>query len=158
SWGNVAMIAPSTARQLGLSDGDVVSLATAAGASVEVPGFTQPGQHTRTLSLAVGWGRRQVGKAGNHGGGHGLPLTPLVRGARRMSAEITIKPTGGHEKLAEAQWHFSQEGRPIVLETTREELAKGGDKPEELKNLWPERLKGERLWGMTIDLNACTGC
>jgi MoCo/4Fe-4S cofactor protein with predicted Tat translocation signal len=158
SWGNVAMIAPSLARQLGLSDGDVVSLATAGGGSVEVPVFTQPGQHARTLSLAVGWGRRRAGKAGNHVGGNGFPLSSLVRGARRMWAEVTIKPTGGHDKLAEAQWHFSQEGRPIVLETTREELARGHEKREELANLWTERPMGERLWGMTIDLNACTGC
>jgi molybdopterin-containing oxidoreductase family iron-sulfur binding subunit len=158
SWSNVAMIAPSTARQLGLSDGDIVSLATAGGASVEVPVFTQPGQHPRTLSVAVGWGRRRVGKAGNLVGGNGFPLSSLVRGARRMWAEVAIKPTGARDKLAEAQWHFSQEGRPIVLETTREELAKGGEKPEELANLWTERPMGERLWGMTIDLNACTGC
>jgi MoCo/4Fe-4S cofactor protein with predicted Tat translocation signal len=162
SWSNVAMIAPATARQLGLADGDIVSLATAGGASVEVPVFTQPGQHARTLSLAVGWGRRQAGKAGNHVGGNGFPLSSLVRGARRMWADVTLKPTGRRDKLAEAQWHFSQEGRPIVLETTREELAKGGQdgekKREELANLWTERPMGERLWGMTIDLNACTGC
>ena len=158
SWGNVAMIAPATARQLGLSDGDVVALATAAGTTVEVPVYTQPGQHARTLSLAVGHGRRQVGKAGNGVGANAFPLSSLVRGARRMWAEVTVKPTGQHEKLAEAQWHFSQEGRPIVLETTREELAKGGEKPEELVNLWNERRMGDRLWGMSIDLHSCTGC
>ncbi|HEX3473831.1 MAG TPA: molybdopterin dinucleotide binding domain-containing protein, partial [Kofleriaceae bacterium] len=162
SWGNVAMIAPATARQLGLADGDIVSLTTPTGASVEVPVYTQPGQHARTLSVAVGWGRRQVGKAGDHVGGNGFPLSSLVRGARRMWADVAIKPTGGHDKLAEAQWHFSQEGRPIVLETTREELARGGPdgekQREELDDLWTERPMGERLWGMTIDLNACTGC
>jgi molybdopterin-containing oxidoreductase family iron-sulfur binding subunit len=157
SWANVAMIAPSLAKQLGVSDGDIVSLASGS-SKVEVPVFTQPGQHERTLSLAVGWGRRQVGKAGSGVGANGFGLSALVRGARRMSAEITIKPTGGHDKLAEAQWHFSQEGRPIALETTREELAKGGEKREELANLWTEREMGERSWGMTIDLNACTGC
>ncbi|HEX3761870.1 MAG TPA: 4Fe-4S dicluster domain-containing protein, partial [Kofleriaceae bacterium] len=158
SWGNVALIAPSTARQLGLTDGDIVSLATAGGASVDVPVFTQPGQHPRTLSVAVGFGRSQVGKAGNHVGGNAFPLASLVRGARRMWADVSVKPTGGHEKLAEAQWHFSQEGRPIALETTREELARDKEKREELATLWTERLMGDRSWGMTIDLNSCTGC
>jgi Fe-S-cluster-containing dehydrogenase component/anaerobic selenocysteine-containing dehydrogenase len=157
SWGNVAMIAPSLARQLGVSDGDVVALTTAAGASVELPVFTQPGQHARTLSLAVGYGRRQAGKAGDHVGANGFGLSSLVRGARRMWAEVTIKPTGAHEKLAEAQWHFSQEGRPIVLETTREELAEP-EQPERLFDLWNQRPMGDRSWGMTIDLHACTGC
>jgi Fe-S-cluster-containing dehydrogenase component len=65
--------------------------------------------------------------------------------------------TGERVKLAGTQSHFSMEGRPIVLETTRAALAHR-EEPEHLPNLWSERLHGERSWGMTIDLDSCTGC
>jgi MoCo/4Fe-4S cofactor protein with predicted Tat translocation signal len=159
SWENVALIAPATAGKLGVRDGDVVALAAATG-TVELPVFTQPGQHAHTISVAVGYGRRKVGKAGDGVGANAFPLAPVVRGARRMWAVgATLTRTGRRTKLAEAQRHFSMEGRPIVLETTREELAKHErEHHAELPNLWHERPMGEKSWGMTIDLDKCTGC
>ncbi|MEO7730179.1 MAG: 4Fe-4S dicluster domain-containing protein [Kofleriaceae bacterium] len=158
TWGNVALIAPALADKLGVGTGDVIAIGTAAG-TVEVPAFLQPGQHPRTVSVAVGFGRREVGKAGNGVGVNVFPLATVVRGARRTWAGgVTLAATGHHEKLAAAQSHFSMEGRPIVLETTREELAAAREKPEELPNLWNERAQGERSWGMSIDLDSCTGC
>jgi molybdopterin-containing oxidoreductase family iron-sulfur binding subunit len=157
TWGNVAAIAPSLADRLGLRDGDVVKLTTAAG-TIEVPVFQQPGQHPRTLSVALGYGRKQAGKAGNDVGVNAFPLTRLVRGARRTWVDgVTLESTGRREKLASTQSHFSMEGRPIVLETTRAELGRR-EAPEDLPNLWNERLMGERSWGMSIDLDSCTGC
>ncbi|HSS00945.1 MAG TPA: 4Fe-4S dicluster domain-containing protein, partial [Kofleriaceae bacterium] len=157
SWDNLAMIAPATAEKLGVRDGDIVSLAAATG-TIEVPIFTQPGQHAGTISVAVGYGRSKVGKAGTGVGANAFPLAPVVRGARRMFASgVAVTRTGNKTKLAEAQRHFSMEDRPIVLETTREELAKAEHK-EELPNLWHERLQGEKSWGMSIDLDKCTGC
>ena len=158
TWGNVALIAPVLADRLGVQDGDVVALATPTG-RVELPVFLQPGQHARTVSVAVGFGRRQVGKAGNNVGANVFPLAPQVRGARRTWAGgVTIKPTGAHEQLAGTQSHFSMEGRPIVLETTREELARPRQAEDELPNLWNERAQGDKSWGMSIDLDSCTGC
>jgi Fe-S-cluster-containing dehydrogenase component len=157
TWDNVAAVSPALADQLGLRDGDVVSLTTAAG-TLELPLFTQPGQQARTISVAVGYGRQRVGKAGNSVGANAFPFATLVRGARRTwIGGVAMAATGRREKLAEAQRHFSMEGRPIVLETTREELGKR-EPPEELPNLWNERAQGDRSWGMTIDLDSCTGC
>src|SRR4029078_8745601 len=102
----------------------------------ELPIYTRPGQRAAPISVAVGYGRSKVGKAGDGAGANAFPLAPVVRGARRMYASgVTVTPTGRKNKLAEAQRHFSMEGRPIVLETTREELSKAEHK-EELPNLW----------------------
>jgi Fe-S-cluster-containing dehydrogenase component/anaerobic selenocysteine-containing dehydrogenase len=157
TWDNVCAIAPATAAKLGVRSGDIVALATKAG-TVELPALIQPGQHPRTLSVALGWGHSAVGKAGNGAGANLFPHTQMVRGARRMWNDATITSTGRRAKLAETQRHFSMEGRPIVLETTRAELAKGREESEQLANLWNERLMGEKSWGMSIDLDACTGC
>ncbi|HEX7843038.1 MAG TPA: TAT-variant-translocated molybdopterin oxidoreductase [Kofleriaceae bacterium] len=160
TWDNVAAIAPGLAKQLGVTDGDVIRIETSDGKiKAEVPVFTQPGQHARTVSVALGYGRKQVGKAGNGVGANLFPLTPTVRGTRRLwTGGVKLVPTGDRVKLAETQRHFSMEGRPIVLETTREELAHSREESENLANLWNERPMGERSWGMSIDLDACTGC
>jgi molybdopterin-containing oxidoreductase family iron-sulfur binding subunit len=157
TWGNVAMIAPRLADKLDLRTGDVISLTSAAGA-IELPVFLQPGQHGRTISVALGFGRQQVGKAGNNVGVNAFPQTSVVRGARRLWAGgVTVAKTGRSEKIASTQTHFDMEGRPIVLETTRAELGRPEDK-EVLPNLWNERAQGDKSWGMTIDLDSCTGC
>ncbi|HTE55260.1 MAG TPA: Fe-S-cluster-containing hydrogenase [Kofleriaceae bacterium] len=158
TWGNVAAIAPALADRLGLTDGDVVTLATPIGA-VAVPVFRQPGQEPRTLSIALGYGRKHVGKAGSGVGVDVFPLAPIVRGARSYwAAGATLTATDRHEDLATTQRHFSMEGRSIVLETTLAELAHGQPEAEALPDLWPGRPHGERSWGMAIDLDGCTGC
>ncbi len=165
AWGNYAAIAPSLAEKLGVKESDVVRLKTDRG-QIELPVFIQPGQHARTISVAIGYGRTQVGKAGQNVGADVFPLTSLVNGSRRNSAaNAALEKTGRRDPLAGTQSHFSLEGRPIVLETTLAELKRGsGDgKPieelvEDLPTLWEERLHGEHSWGMAIDMNACTGC
>jgi Fe-S-cluster-containing dehydrogenase component len=158
TWDNVAQVAPATASRLGLRTGDIVALGTPSGA-VEVPVFIQPGQHPDTVSVAIGWGRSQAGKAGSGVGANLFPLAPIVRGARRMWSDgIALGATGRRAKLAETQRHFSMEGRPIVLEIEAKDIGHGAEKAEELADLWPERPMGEHSWGMTIDLDSCTGC
>ncbi len=160
TWGNVAAVAPQLAERLGLAEGDIVSLETAAGA-VQLPVFLQPGQEPRTISVALGHGRSQVGRAGRNVGVNVFPLTRMVRGARAYWADrAALTATGRREEVATTQRHFSMEGREIVLETTLAELARGGEAHggEGHPDLWPERPRGPHLWGLAIDLDACTGC
>jgi molybdopterin-containing oxidoreductase family iron-sulfur binding subunit len=159
TWGNAAAVAPKLARKLGLRDGDVVALKTERG-EIEVPILVQPGQEGRTISVALGYGRTRAGKCGQGIGANAFALAPVVRGHRRYDASgATLRATGQRDPLATTQTHFSMEGRPIVLETTAEELRKGEhEAPEALPTLWAAKLQGAHSWGMVIDVNACTGC
>jgi molybdopterin-containing oxidoreductase family iron-sulfur binding subunit len=160
TWGNCVAISPAAAQTLSLSEGDIVSVKTGLG-QIEAPVFIQPGQHSETVSIAMGYGRTRAGKAGNNIGVNTYQLTPSVHGFRQYSTGAKLTKTGRQETIATTQSHFSMEGRPIVLETTFEELHKTGETGPEIEaipTLWAERLHGEHSWGMAIDINACTGC
>jgi molybdopterin-containing oxidoreductase family iron-sulfur binding subunit len=160
TWGNYAAVAPATAAKIKLTDGDVVRLKTDAG-QIEVPVFIQPGQRPGTISVALGYGRNKVGRAGQDVGVNAYPLVRVKDGHRLLSARaVTLEKSGRNEKLATTQTHFSMEGRPIVLETSLEELHQGGETSAEaaLPTLWVARPEGEHAWGMAIDMNSCTGC
>lgn len=160
TWGNYAAIAPATASKLKLTDGDVLRLKTETG-QIEVPVFIQPGQHSQTISIALGYGRSKVGRAGQNVGVNAYPLVRFKDGHRLLSAQgVALEKTERREKLATTQTHFSMEGRPIVLETSLEELHQGREPNVEtvLPTLWAARPEGEHAWGMAIDMNACTGC
>jgi MoCo/4Fe-4S cofactor protein with predicted Tat translocation signal len=160
TWGNYAAVAPGMATKLNVKDGDVVRLKIETG-QMELPVFIQPGQEPRTISVAMGYGRRQVGRAGQNVGINAYHLVGAESGHRLYSAKnVQIEKTGRTEKLGSTQTHFSMEGRPIVLETSLEELHKNAETAETdvLPTLWAERLQGEHSWGMAIDMNSCTGC
>jgi molybdopterin-containing oxidoreductase family iron-sulfur binding subunit len=155
TWGNFASVSPRLAAQRGLGAGDVISLQTERG-EIALPVFIQPGQHERTVSVALGYGRTRAGKAGDGVGANAFALAGWSGPFRRFWAPlVALVPTGRREALAAAQTHFSMEERPIALETTAAEEAA---EPEPLPSLWAEQPRGAHSWGMAIDLDACTGC
>src|SRR5438477_6621809 len=85
TWGNYAAVAPKLAEKLGVGDGDVLKL-TVNGRQVELPAFIQPGQEGRTISIALGYGRSRVGRAGQDIGINVFPLTSIEDGQRQYSA------------------------------------------------------------------------
>jgi Fe-S-cluster-containing dehydrogenase component/anaerobic selenocysteine-containing dehydrogenase len=154
TWGNYAAVSPKLARKLGLSEGDVVSLKTEKG-RLQLPVFLQPGQHEKSISVALGYGRKQVGKAGQDVGVNAFPLR------RYSTANVTLEKTGRNVKLAGTQSHFYMDGRPIILESTLKEVRRestSNESGESLPTLWPEYPQGEHSWGLAIDLTSCTGC
>jgi molybdopterin-containing oxidoreductase family iron-sulfur binding subunit len=158
-WGNAALFAPAAAAALGVADGDVVSLRTEGG-EASLPVLIQPGQERHTISVAVGYGRTGAGRAGDGVGTNVTPLSAMSPGGGRRAAHLTVTKTGRRAPLTRSQSHFSMEGRPIVQRTTLAELgAPAGEREHEaLADLWRPRLHGAHAWGMSIDLDACTGC
>jgi molybdopterin-containing oxidoreductase family iron-sulfur binding subunit len=168
TWDNYVNIGPSAAEKLGLKQDDVVEVAVE-GASFALPVNIQPGLHPQTVAVAVGYGRSSVGKVGDGTGVNVYPAAQVSAGILAYSGHAArIRKTGRAYKLARTQWHSASENRPIINDITLAEYRKDASaanhtdphlRLKEVPSMWPmhDYSKGYQ-WGMTIDLNSCTGC
>jgi len=158
TWGNVAAISPATAKGMGVSDGDLVTV-SANGVDVTLPALVAVGQADGTVVLTVGQGRTAVGRVGK---GIGVATGAARTTAGFHVADGKVTKAGGSAKLARTQEHFLTEGRPMVHEA---DYAKYQATPQVVPaakkylSLFEEKSydKGHQ-WGMSIDLTACIGC
>jgi MoCo/4Fe-4S cofactor protein with predicted Tat translocation signal len=163
TWDNFVALAPKFAEKLKVKEFDVVTVKGSNGYSVDLPVLIQPGQAQGTASIALGYGRTKVGKAGNDVGKNAFPFVSFVNGTFQYATSVTITPTGGYYELAQTQTHHSFEGRAVIKEATFKEYLKnpgaGNEKGEHKDyDLWDQYEKPGNNWVMAIDLNACTGC
>ena len=162
AWDNPVLVSPRTAKELGVSNEDVVSLRLN-GREQELPVWIVPGHADNSLTLTLGYGRTRAGRVGNKVGFnvYSLRSSKTFYGAEGAS----LTRTGKTYTLANTQDHGSMEGRPIVREADLAEYVQNPDFAKEmvvhppLESLWDEYPydKGYQ-WGMTIDLNTCIGC
>ncbi|HSN55560.1 MAG TPA: TAT-variant-translocated molybdopterin oxidoreductase [Candidatus Sulfomarinibacteraceae bacterium] len=171
TWDNALQVAPPTARELGLAEGDVVTV-SARGASVELPVCIVPGQAAHTLTAALGYGRTAAGSVGNGVGADTYRLR--TSDSPWLVPEVAVTATGRSLAMATTQDHFAIDAMgfgarldriPILIrEASLEHFLAD---PEvfhhmvhhpPLKSLWKDREYPGEQWGMAVDLNACTGC
>ncbi|MBI4412463.1 MAG: TAT-variant-translocated molybdopterin oxidoreductase [Deltaproteobacteria bacterium] len=162
TWDNYVSMAPATAKELSLNEGDVVWL-KGSRFEVKLPVHIQPKMHSKSLMAAIGYGRKNAGSVGNNVG-ISLAEAQSAGGLLQWGAlpVDSIVKTGVQVRLATTQGHHNVEGRPIIRETTFAEFRKdphaAGAEMETLPTLWPRHeYKGYR-WGMAIDMNSCIGC
>ncbi len=162
TWDNAAHIAPATASAHGLKNGDLIAIEHG-GRSLTVPVLVLPGHAQDSLTLAVGYGRTQAGRVGN---GTGFNTYALRGSAAPFFGAATMAKTGGDYQLAMTQEHWAIEGRNLVRSATLEDFKKNPTfvkQMEHLKegpriSLYADKEYRGQQWGMSIDMNACTGC
>jgi molybdopterin-containing oxidoreductase family iron-sulfur binding subunit len=164
TWDNYVTVSPSFASENGLEQEDVVII----NGEVELPVLIQPGQTEGTIGIAVGYGRTNAGKVGNGIGKNVFSLMNTSKGFKNLLGSIVLfDKTSKTYELALTQTHHVMEGRPIVRETMLKEFIKnpsaGNEEHEKfLKDenfsLYPEPKFEAFRWGLSIDLNSCTGC
>ncbi|MEY3965762.1 MAG: hypothetical protein RL263_931 [Bacteroidota bacterium] len=172
-WDNYVSLPKSLAVSLGIEKDDTVNIEINGVKLQNVPAMVQPGQSNNTVGLAVGFGHTHAGKVG---GSIEKGFAPVgVNAYKFMSAtrsmvvnNVTISKGDDSYPLAQTQTHHSIEGRDIVKESTFAEFQKnpkaGNEKAAtHIYTIWEKaeyRKDGSpnHLWGMAIDLNACTGC
>ncbi|HEY4015162.1 MAG TPA: 4Fe-4S dicluster domain-containing protein [Polyangiaceae bacterium] len=158
TWDNAVLVGPATAAARKLESSDVVDLIVR-GRTVRAPVLVVPGVAEGVAAIAVGYGQGVADRV-SYGVGADAYRVRDSRGLWFDDAELA--KAAGSWPLALTQEHWSMEGRPIVLRETvaayraRPDFARPRDaRSPSLYGLWPA---GVRQWGMSIDLNACTGC
>ncbi|HET7503342.1 MAG TPA: 4Fe-4S dicluster domain-containing protein [Kofleriaceae bacterium] len=160
TWDNAAQISPATSARLGVTDGDLVVLATAAGA-VEVPVIAVPGHADGAITLHTGFGQ---GGGERIARGIGASAFRLCAAGAGWFLPASVVPTGARRQLAMTQPAWSQRERPLALGVTlgalgdpevRDELARHRGA---LPSLMADFPATGAQWAMSIDLTTCTGC
>ena len=158
---------------------------TVNGKSLELPVIVIPGVHPATIAIAVGYGRKSkdekntsdyIGKAAAGAGQNAYGLVSFS-GTTSYSAAATVAKTGNTYPLAQTQVHGFTESRPILFETNLSSYTANPETVLEEHNkermdimdegktdfvkegtIYPDYEKPGIKWGMSIDLNTCTGC
>ena len=121
-----------------------------------------------------------IGMSANAAGVNAYPLVGFDNTGFRYSAACEITKTGNVYAVAQTQVHGSSENRPIIYETSlakfvanpeavlkepneeRENLTKfsTGEDYRKDATIYPDLMEEKPgiKWGMSIDLNTCTGC
>jgi len=162
TWDNAAVMSKKTADELGLKSETLVKLSYQ-GKTLELPVWILPGHADYSITVNLGYGRTSAGRVGNDVGFNTYTLRTSA--SPYFDLGLNVSETGDHYKLASTQDHWTLEGRPMVREATLEEYREEPNfAPETVEHgpeesLWKDYPfdKGYQ-WGMSIDLNVCTGC
>jgi molybdopterin-containing oxidoreductase family iron-sulfur binding subunit len=157
TWDNAAVLAPATAKRLGVQTDDVVEI-EAAQTKVRAPVYVLPGQASDCIMLPLGWGRT----SGGLGAGIGFDAYRLRHSASPWATDISsIAKTGEVHRLAITQRNDRTAGRDVIREAALEQF---NSNPETIVtrshtgSLYPPYEYPDRAWAMAIDLNSCIGC
>jgi len=161
TWDNYAMVSLATAEKNNLKEASVIELKIGT-KTMELPVHIQPGLHDEVVAVAVGMGRTRTGKVGNGIGQNGFALMSAQDG-KVISAglPVTFTKTSKSYKLACTQGHHSMEGRAIAGEVSLNDYLKkesSGFEKHSIWSIWSGHQYNGHRWGMSVDLNSCTGC
>lgn len=161
TWDNYIAVNPKYAEELGLKTNGMASV-KAGNYSITLPVLMQPGQAMGTIAIAMGFGRTNVGKAGNNVGQNAYPLVSSINGTfQYYNTSVEVTAVDETYELAQTQTHHTIEGRDIIKENTLAHYAEGhhGEHKHIIASeLWPDYKSAGHHWAMAIDLNSCTGC
>jgi molybdopterin-containing oxidoreductase family iron-sulfur binding subunit len=182
AWQSWAEISQRRAEELGLAYGDMVAVETPNG-RLELALFPRGGIRDDVIAIPLGQGHRVgrfaslagEGRPGEARGVNVLDLLPLASdeggGPVLLAARASVSPTGGSRRLPELQGSDNQRGRRLGESVTLAALADGAhgegahaDDGGHHEILKPYQAAADAApqspyrWGMTIDLDRCTGC
>jgi molybdopterin-containing oxidoreductase family iron-sulfur binding subunit len=172
-WDSWAEIHPDTATQLGLKDRykstylyagiDVIEITTPAG-KLELTAHITPLVKPGVIAVPIGQGHKSYGR---YASGRGVNLWAFLPPGER-GVPIDVRVTDKEYKVVTPLGKSDMMGRSIVEAMSVEQLVNGAKPPIVLEEeedtpklphemYEPWQYTGHK-WGMTIDVNSCTGC
>ena len=182
AWDSWVEIPAETAKQMGIARGDLVKVTSPHGA-IELPAYPTELVHAGAVAVAMGQGHKYAGTYAQQGnaatgtqsqanflnvGANPIELLPAAPdpssgGLPLLAVKVSLAKTGGRRPLAIPQAQFDQDDREIAqwveLGAARELELRG--KPAEHADhprMYPTVKYPEYRWGMTVDVDRCTGC
>jgi MoCo/4Fe-4S cofactor protein with predicted Tat translocation signal len=174
TWDNALLLSPMTAWKLGINSGDVARIRNGPW-EVIGPVWVVPGHADDSATMPLGYDRL---RAGNVGSGFGLNGY-LIRTSDKpdIADQLKIQKTGDTHLMASTQLHhpINRNGQQVEeqsVEAFNRDLVRIGTLEEFRTNprFAADQVRGAGLslhppyrydgysWGMSIDLNRCTGC
>ncbi len=158
-WDSWAEIHPETARQLGVAKDDIIEIKTEHGA-IEAPVLVESTVRPGVIAVPLGQGHRAYGRYAKDVGANAWAI--MAEGATYAAA--TARATGKTRTLVSPLGKSEMMGRSIIEAMSIEQLANGVVPKSEAQEvtgpfeMYPRWKYPTHKWGMTIDVNACTGC
>jgi len=159
-WDNYVCVSLATAEKHGLKQATVVELKVG-DKKVELPVHIQPGLHDDVLAVAIGYGRTRAGKVANGIGKNMYEFVSFKGGPVFSGQPASFTKTAKKYNLASVAGNNTMEGRMIVAETSLKDYMKNegsGVHRHKTWSIWSGHQYNGHKWGMSVDLNTCTGC
>jgi len=187
TWDNAVLVSPATADALGIRANnfgkfeeiaqklgneidydlvaDIVEI-TDGKRAIQAAAIVAPGHADDSLSIALGFGHKGVTALMEDVGFDAYPLRTAA--SPRVASGLSLKVTGRTYPMAQTQEHRSMEGRDLVREGTldryhgnpafAQKMGMDAHIPPNISLYTHPALTSAEQWGMTVDLNTCTGC
>jgi molybdopterin-containing oxidoreductase family iron-sulfur binding subunit len=186
SWDNAAIVSGATLTKLGLEEDDIVEL-TVNGRKVNAPVIVAPGHPDNSVTVHLGYGRSFAGRVGSGAGFNAYLIRTsdapfyAVGSIKKIEGKWGVAVTKSHfqdhrpklfggqgngNNSLEANEAISERG--IIRYATLAEykadpgFANEGEThttTDKSNSLFPNWEYNEaNAWGMSIDMNSCTGC
>jgi molybdopterin-containing oxidoreductase family iron-sulfur binding subunit len=185
SWDNAAIVSGATLTKLGLEEDDIVEL-TVNGRKVNAPVIVAPGHPDNSVTVHLGYGREFAGRVGSGAGFNAYLIRTsdapfyTTGSIKRLDGKWGVAVTKSHFQDHRGKT-FGQQGngnnsleadeaigeRGIIRYATLAEYkanpgfaneGPGHEKTDMGTSMFPNWEYKDNAWGMSIDMNSCTGC
>jgi molybdopterin-containing oxidoreductase family iron-sulfur binding subunit len=162
-WNSWVELHPDTAGPLGLENGDIVEVSSGAG-TVRAPAYLNRAIRPDVVAIPLGQGHAAYGRNAEGRGVNPLDLMGGDGGETGWSAgAVEVVATGEAGRLVTAQGSDTDQGRHVAeilgIEDARQKVEEHEvDLASLLEAAWDSDPESPYRWGMTIDLDTCSGC